>query len=657
MNMVIDKFYTIFFIFFILQIIDMMILKEMKDDSKIGVIREKREFDCESYFVLDNEIQLCFKDDSIKLIYSDEMTLVKENCFITENDIFSFVCNGERMTKVKPVNQTCFVNSHTLCKNFFYLRRIFYFVLIHIVMRILKEPFLILTHFTLNLFSKNECQKCKSKYIFSHSSCCDKNTHKSSENLVLYYILIIIVSISLFFNPAMASPVRYEETMYKKYNGLTELKVLDKENIVQKIEQGLDDIKITVLSSLIEYKLEYSHDVGSIDSSMIADHDYFCVDRVNSCRNKYKSNVVEGNYFQFQKPHDKMVCPFSTAMVCGYCESKVKKLGEIYRLTDIKPKIEFLVETHNNTIFIRIDKSGFDFSNEILTIEKVELNPVESTDLYFIKDNKVYTGQICNSPDDNCFGDIIIQDGKTIARYEPQVIDDPETGLGIFLKQCIKSNEFNYNNLKLTKISKISLNNSFEFLADYNFGHFNFYFNGSYFLTDMECMTKKKVIDIAVSGCYDCQSGYSVRVKVSEKNCGTVVCNFDGVTRKFYIKNSDKVLHEFTVHETIIINCNGYQKIVKLTKDNSYHDFQIHEYGHYDQDANTIDAIKNIVSFSLPNFKLLFSLIFLFLIAVFGVLHELKQFKQHSNRLIKLRKDGYIITEADEHSLVMRPHQ
>nr|QID58976.1 putative glycoprotein [Camellia chlorotic ringspot virus] len=517
---------------------------------------------CLTHFeVIDNDIVLCTSDK-----IQTSMIKTDNGCYRTDNEIFVYNCNNQSRFRVKPKLNYCQMYSNNLCSIITFLEKILKLVSAVVITKILK-PLIILF---LNLFSKKLgkkfCESCNINYLLIHDEC-NVRASKSTVNNLIFYVIV-------FLNMTVAANSLELNKLYTEKVGenMTKLRIIDEDNVIQTFSENGNNIELVVRSSLVEYHCHYSHDILEVSKTFIKDD-------ITVCNEEKKCLIYadKPGYFQYKMLKDKFKCVFSQATHCGNCDVQTNLIGSVYRCDSSSPliEIEFKINHKKYTEMIsttnRISKSKNNFA-----YDPIEYNS-EPVMLYKDLDNSFYTGDICNSPDNSCFGDLISKDGKVNYNYDPKMFErDGE----FFLESCIRKNNVNKNNLILTKIQYD--NTSKKYVKDYNFGLINGYIDGSYFLNSNDCELRAKIDEIMINGCYDCLNGFMMTIKLKKNqnktSCSKVICIINDVNRNFNIIDQDELnMRLYSSEKSVNVNCNGYKRSYILNNSGSYNDFIIHK--------------------------------------------------------------------------------
>nr|USL90373.1 MAG: glycoprotein [Artemisia fimovirus 1] len=574
--------------------------------------------------------ELCFiKGELVEYLDSN----IKNGCYYIKEPITVYKCDGKLKFFEKP-EENCHYASRSVCANLNLIYMLLKFLIVSLIMRVLQNPIMIFIHLLMDFFTKRKsktCQKCSKKYLLSHSSCIQD--HKSSENHVVYYILFLML---MYLPYANSARIDLKDTLTRNYKGTSTMRVMDRENTIQEFLVEGHKFEIKVEHSLVKMSLQHSHNILDIVHENIVERDYFCFNKLEKCRQKYGDKK---GYFQIEKAHDRFSCPFSQAVVCGYCDVKFKRKGKVFLVVDETPLIKFTIRYENNTKAFDVTKF-----NEHVVMDDFILNPIFYNSRYvkekvYVEDHKMYSGNICETSDQYCFGDIKeFNDTTVYVSYDPKIEDTPDTGLSIALRQCVKHNGYSINNLNLIQQKYIDLDKDKYNVFDYEFGYFEIEIKADSKILALKCENDRRVTEINAKGCHDCMQGAEIMVKMSEGDCGKVSCTLEGRTRTMKSSKSELSFTFHTINKIVPIQCNGFKTKIELNDSKNYGNFITHE--------KTVYDIEPSVDLSFHWFSNVRRYVTIGITAVLGlvmiiIIYEVKAYTRHMHNLIKRRKDGY----------------
>nr|BDP45123.1 putative glycoprotein precursor [Perilla mosaic virus] len=559
---------------------------------------------CSPVYDVDAE-ELCFYTID-RVVMSEQSFLTTKDddvaCYKTHQDVFAYSCNNEVAFYEKP-ETACVYHSHSVCKLISYISSIFHLLVSMLFVRLMKDPILYTTHISSTLMSKKlskkQCEKCKTNYLILHPEC--RSEHRSSPNHLVFYGVVFF---SLFISVANCSPVvDYEDTLYKNLEKYTEIRVADEENNVQVFKLEGSQVSVRVVHSLVELVVEQSHEVMKIKSELVPESDYFCVDQIERCTQKFGNHT---GFFYKKKNSYTFHCPFTSSVVCGYCHVRFEKESDIFRVVDEIPLITLEVSILGETSTIKIPSFNKPTITRDLIIEPVVYNKRFTGKKVAIQDGLMRIGNICEKSGDGCYGDVKKINNKVEVVYNPIVVEDEKVAIGVVMSQCIEKNSVDITTLDIVDQNTITLKNRTIHVMDYEFGYFRLDLKENVKKSIIECRSLKRISEVHIEGCYDCQPGVLIVVSTLGENCGLVECDVSGtvMTHKVNINNKAEFrLHSMT--KSIIVTCNGYRVSATLSENKDYGRYISHQEHHIIKDAgnfsfpNIVDSIVGPVTSTL----------------------------------------------------------
>ncbi|CCV01187.1 glycoprotein precursor [Emaravirus toordali] len=546
-------------------------------------------------------------------------------------DITITICKGERFVSTKPniIVHEEYVWNTLVTKAW----KIIITVLVWLTIVLMKIPSLCLFSVLNSIFNRiyekklKTCDVCSTKYSIGHVDCPTPGfKHRSDYNFIFYLLLIIIV-VTTF---AKADDNVYN---YYRHGNSTEVQVLDKEHFEQDFDVNGYLYTISVTNSHLEVDVITVSEIQAPINHRLT-HEHFSCDGEDGCKKECFDRTGRESMYSIKKAHDGISCFFTSATICGLCESDMKSIGYKVVTTKIRPYIDIHIKHGNKTEEIKIREFS-QYIHEPYYVKPIEPFMLESSE-YFVNGPNVYRGQMCNMPSYGCFGPNYIKDNKTYMIIAPKVSDPMTYDREIVLHHCVDPGNSDINSLEKTEF--VYQNNTM--IRPYEFGLISVGIPLSGKLIGDFCEKPVVVNDLIVKGCYDCQSGIEINVYYSKpERCGQIKCTVGRVIYEYFADtDSDHMtIHSFYDKEDVTITCNNHKKNVKLehNKDTNYYKTNSDVHGSAAFDFNLIKHLPNL----FYNFKAMAATILILIVTVYMIYNIAKQVAKH---YFKVRLDKRI---------------
>ncbi|UQV97406.1 glycoprotein precursor [Pueraria lobata-associated emaravirus] len=555
-------------------------------------------------------------------------------------DITIIVCKNERYIATRPsiVIQGDYIWSTIVNRAW----KLIAAIIVWLVMILMKLPSLCFFSLFNNILNRavaknlRTCSTCRTRYLFSHIDCPTPGfRHRTDYNLFFYILLVIIVSTTL---------VKADDNLYNyyKHGNSTEIQVVDKEHYEQDFDVGGYLYTITITNSHLEVDVVNVSEILMPVTHRLT-HEHFSCDGEEGCKKECYARTGRNPMYTIRKAHDGFSCVMTNAVLCGLCESEMRSIGYKVTTTNIRPYIDITVKHGNKTEEIKIREFSH-YIHEPYYVKPIEPFILESID-YFINGPNVYRGQICNMPSYGCFGPNYKKDGKSYALMVPKVLDPMTFDREIVLVHCIDPGNSDINSLEKTEF----VYQNGVMIRPYEFGLISIGIPLVGKLIGDFCERPVIITDIAIQGCYDCQSGIEVKIYYTNpERCGQVKCKIGRVAYEYFVDvDSDHMtIHSFYDKEDVKITCNDYSKEAKLShsKDTDYYKTNNEVHGSAPYEFNLLKHFPNI----FMNFRTMSTTVILLLCTLYMVYNIFKHVHKHYSiikydRVLRMykKKDTY----------------
>ncbi|AWH90169.1 envelope glycoprotein [Palo verde broom virus] len=505
---------------------------------------------------------LCVTSQGCKI--ETQMVKFSDICYIMHLEDNMIKCCDNYMVVKRPDTKKPCDNlvPHSWCDFLIKMRKFFVTILVFLITYILKVPIIYMIRMSdmatsLVLKKKNKCNDCNQKYWFSHVDC-KVNTKDRFEYNVIF---LVILTLSLFVTPILANK-DFDTYIHGDY---TEFVMKDLHNHYVEFYNKQNHIKVYINESYIRYTLEYDHDIMRKEKDYVIRTEKSC-ESIDKCISKLEGQKLDPlSFASLKKAHDGFTCFLSDVSICMSCGVELSKFASVYGVVDVTPVISLNLQVNDNNSFNIVIDSKDDYVDNNFYIRY--LTPIQNNiDNFVVHSNLAYTGNICNVPEKNCYGQHISRNGSVSILYNPIIEDDGHYSSTYDFRQCTDNEDLSLKQLKLYG----------HFFNNYvikttEFGHFSIGINDKMLLNDEKCEGEVKVTGMSSVGCFNCKSGFTLYVKFrySIRSCGVIRCRTETYKTKTYVTdqyNTEAELRMFTDFKRTKVICNGVEKVLSLSE-------------------------------------------------------------------------------------------
>nr|WGG93566.1 glycoprotein precursor [Callicarpa mosaic-associated virus 2] len=366
------------------------------------------------------------------------------------------------------------------------------------------------------------CQICGLDYFYYHN--CRSNYKFQIKNI--YVVILIILHI---FSYKVTSTL--EHSVIKTDSG-SMLTISDTPNLEQTFTDGADnEYKIIILSTYIEYDIVKSKPIYSIGEPVIEEAASTCDGDIENC--KLESGRIAD--YRMSKPRDNFACTFTQLKICFICTNEKEEIGKVYSLKN--PNLKVSYKFYLNGV---LNNSLVDIDTKFKKLDDIHRIFVDNND-------ECYIGDICDNPSRNCWGIHSEQLTKDV-----RVVD--LSGSNFDLVQCAIP-EISYKSA-LRYIDGHIIEN--KAVINVNLGFISFVIKENLLPKVERCDGKLNNVNIHVKGCYDCESGFTIRIESDCKSCCKLTCKINDTLREYTLGSETSTFVDHSSSEAVIFRCGVY---------------------------------------------------------------------------------------------------
>ncbi|BCK60942.1 putative glycoprotein precursor [Chrysanthemum mosaic-associated virus] len=482
---------------------------------------------------IDSDYVIEVPENSCELRYPSTQKLV-DNKLISKNNLIIYTCKDKLVVLEKPKKYIgCkYLDSHT-CSAYLGFSKIVNYVISYLLFHFTSGLVLSaasIIYMIISMLLKNKmktCSICSKNYFLAHN--CLRTINYNYKNI--YLLLVLILHLFMYRTTASLA-----HSVVKTDSGSL-ITISDTIGLIQEFEYNGHQLKIIVESTYVKSKLIESHKLLDIYRPVVKESSSTCESDLSECKLDSGSDPD----YVYAKPRDNFACMFHQMKVCFTCEDKWTEIGVVYDVKDGELNIEF-----NSYV------DGL-LSN-VVYVDKRNVYNVAEGKVFVDEGDKVYKGNICNFPDNSCYGKNILKKGKLVQLKDVKVRD--HSGDSFDLIECgIK--EQHYDEVLTRLNDAVVVDNNL--IQNVNLGVIRLTINETVLPSKESCFDKAK-FDLNINGCYSCTQGYVIELENNCGGCCQVDCSFGDVKKTMIMsKGSKTIYHGYSSASKIYVKCGGIE--------------------------------------------------------------------------------------------------